>query len=62
VVTFYSNLLTRLLGFSLLPYPSESDPLGAHDIAQALNMTPDTREHIEKALQDTLGKIQESYK
>jgi HD-like signal output (HDOD) protein len=62
VVTYYSNLLTRKMGFSLLPYPDAPGPLGAHDLAQALNMTPETRDKIEKSLRDTLSKIQESYK
>jgi HD-like signal output (HDOD) protein/CheY-like chemotaxis protein len=62
VVTYYSNLLTRKMGLSLLPCPEGPDPLGAHDFAQALNMTPETRDKIEKSLRDTLSKIQESYK
>lgn len=61
VVTYYSNLLTRKMGFSLLPYPSEIDPLGRHDIAQALNMSPDVRNKVEAHLQETIKKIQESY-
>jgi HD-like signal output (HDOD) protein/CheY-like chemotaxis protein len=62
VVTYYSNLLTRKMGLSLLPCPEGPDPLGAHDFAQAMNMTPETRDKIEKSLRDTLSKIQESYK
>ena len=62
VVTYYSNLLTRKMGLSLLPYTEGPDPLGAHDFAQALNMTPETRDKIEISLRDTLSKVQESYK
>ena len=62
VVTYYSNLLTRKMGLCLLPYPEGPDPLGTHDLAQALNMTPETRDKIEKSLRNTLSKIQESYR
>jgi HD-like signal output (HDOD) protein len=39
VVTFFSNQMTRLMGFSLLPYDQQEDFLGHHEIAQALNMS-----------------------
>jgi HD-like signal output (HDOD) protein len=61
VVTFFSNQMTRLMGFSLLPYDQQEDFLGHHEIAQALNMNPDVRQRIETALRETLRKIQDSY-
>lgn len=61
VVTFFSNQMTRLMGFSLLPYDQQEDFLGRHEIAQALNMNPDVRQRIEAALRETVRKIQDSY-
>ncbi len=61
VVTFFSNQMTRLMGFSLLPYDQQEDFLGHHEIAQALNMSPDVRQRIEIALRETVRKIQDSY-
>lgn len=61
VVTFFSNLLTRKMGFSLLPYPENEDPLSGHEIAQALNMSPDVRERIETRLHETVQKIKQSF-
>ncbi|MFW6255751.1 MAG: HDOD domain-containing protein [Candidatus Sumerlaeota bacterium] len=62
VVAYYSNLLTRKMGFSLKEYPKDRDPLGGHDIAQALNMSPDVRDRVEKSLRETVDKIRESYR
>ncbi len=61
VVTFFSNQMTRLMGFSLLPYDQQEDFLGHHEIAQALNMSPDVRQRVEVALRETVRKIQDSY-
>jgi HD-like signal output (HDOD) protein len=61
VVTYYSNLLTRKMGFSLREYPP-ADPLNGHDLAQALNMSPDVRDRVEASLSETVQKIRESFR
>lgn len=48
-VTYFSNLLTRKIGFSLVPY--DGDPLSSKTLADALNRTADTRENFEISLQ-----------
>lgn len=60
VVTYYSNLLTRKLDFSLEPHVEEI--YNNHQIAQALNMDDDTRGEIEKQVAETVHKISESYR
>jgi HD-like signal output (HDOD) protein len=61
VVTFFSNLLTRKLGFSLMEYDKDTDPLEHHEIAQALNMSPTVRTRVEETMRVTVQKIKESY-
>jgi HD-like signal output (HDOD) protein len=56
VVTYFSNLLTRKAGFSLVPY--EEDLMTRDGLADALNMSPQARADIEQ----TLGKTTESIK
>jgi len=59
VVTYYSNALTRKLGYSLVAH----DPaiLNSHDLAQALNLTDELRERIERSSQQLIERIKESY-
>jgi len=59
VVTYFSNLLTRKLGYSLVPY--ESPLLDSEILARALNMTAETRHLLEKTLSGQISKIRESY-
>ena len=59
VVTYFSNLLTRKMGFSLLE--NDEALLNRHEIAQALNMDSSTREKIEKELEATVSKIGDSF-
>ncbi|HBF33007.1 TPA: hypothetical protein DDW35_00450 [Candidatus Sumerlaeota bacterium] len=61
VVTFFSNLMTRKMGFGLLPYPADTDPLQHHEVAQALNMDEAARTRIKLELGETLKKVKESY-
>lgn len=58
VVTYFSNLLARKIGFSLVPY--DGDPLSSKALADALNMTPDTRENFEISLRAITEKIKQS--
>jgi HD-like signal output (HDOD) protein len=59
VVTHYSNLLTRKVGFSLRVHDEAT--LGNRQIAQALNMSDQARDQILQDLEATVGKIRESY-
>ena len=59
VVTYYSNALTRKLGYSLVQH----DPaiLSNHDLAQALNLNDTIGEKIEQAAQAMIDRIKKSY-
>ncbi|HUT25878.1 MAG TPA: HDOD domain-containing protein [Sumerlaeia bacterium] len=59
VVTYYSNLLTRKLGFSLRLHDEAA--LGSHQIAQALNMSDQARDQILQDVEATVGKLRASY-
>jgi HD-like signal output (HDOD) protein len=63
VVTYFSNLLTRKLGYSLVPY--SEDLLGNKILARALNMTTGTRylleENMERLVQDIRKAFQISF-
>jgi len=58
VVTYFSNLLTRKSGFSLVPH--EEDLLTKESLADALNMSPEARADIEEILEKTTRSIKES--
>ena len=58
LVTYFSNLLTRKVNFSLLPY--EGDPLSDRTLANALNMPPKRREEFERTIKEITSKIQRS--
>ena len=55
VVTFFSNLIARKIGFSLVPY--EGDPLSNKDLADVLNMRPEVQDEIEGSISDLTDKI-----
>jgi HD-like signal output (HDOD) protein/DNA-binding response OmpR family regulator len=59
VVTYFSNLLTRKLGYSLLPY--EGNPLNSQDLAEALNMNEGMRLTLESSLREIVDKIRMTY-
>ncbi len=59
VVTYYSNLLTRKLGFSLVEHVENI--YNNKQIAQALNMDDKIRGDIEKIVQETVTQIRESF-
>jgi putative nucleotidyltransferase with HDIG domain len=58
IVTYFSNLLTRKVGFSLLPY--EGDPLSNKALADALNMSGETRDAFEVSIRVMTDKIKTS--
>lgn len=58
IVTYFSNLLTRKIGLSLVPY--DGDPLSSKALADALNMTNETRENFEISLRVITEKIKQS--
>jgi HD-like signal output (HDOD) protein/CheY-like chemotaxis protein len=58
VVTFFSNLLTRKLGFSLVPYVG--DPLTNNGLVTALNLSRRTINEIELAVLETIENIRQS--
>ncbi|MFP4581353.1 MAG: HDOD domain-containing protein [Candidatus Sumerlaeia bacterium] len=58
VVTYYSNILTRKLGFSLVPY--EGNPLSNRQLAEALNMDSKTRDALEEQMRVVTDRIQKS--
>ncbi|HNY26110.1 MAG TPA: HDOD domain-containing protein [Candidatus Sumerlaeota bacterium] len=58
VVTFFSNLLTRKLGFSLVPYVG--DPLTNNGLVTALNLSRRTINDIELAVLETIENIRQS--
>ncbi len=58
VVTFFSNLLTRKLGFSLVPYVG--DPLANSGLVTALNLSRRTINEIELAVLEIIENIRQS--
>ncbi len=58
LVTYFSNLLTRKSGFSLIPY--QGDPLADQELATALNMSPQKRTQFEKTIKEITSKIMRS--
>ncbi len=58
LVTYFSNMLTRKVGFSLIPY--QGDPISDHELANALNMTPQRRKQFEKTIKEITSKIMRS--
>jgi putative nucleotidyltransferase with HDIG domain len=58
IVTYYSNVLTRKLGFSLVPY--EGNPLSNRQLAEALNMDPEIRDDLEDSMKTITDRIQKS--
>ncbi len=58
VVTFFSNLLTRKLGFSLVPYVG--DPLTNSGLVTALNLSRRTINDIELAVLEIIENIRQS--
>lgn len=59
VVTYFANLLTRKVGFSLVPY--REGQLENSELAEALNITTGTRLLMEKQLEALVKQIQGSY-
>jgi HD-like signal output (HDOD) protein/ActR/RegA family two-component response regulator len=59
IVTYYSNLLTRKLGYSLVPW--RADLLDNRELSAALNMTPGARYALEENLTEMVEQIKESY-
>jgi HD-like signal output (HDOD) protein len=59
VVTYFSNLLARKIGYSLVPY--EEDLLSNKVLTQALNMSIGTRYMLEERLEHLVQDIQKSF-
>lgn len=59
VVTYFSNLIARKLGYSLVPY--DVDLLSNKVLAETLNMSAGTQLILEKKLADQVGNIKNSY-
>jgi HD-like signal output (HDOD) protein len=57
--TYYSNLLTRKLGYSLDSFDSQQDNL--EKAASYLKLTPDQSQEFETVLGDTIHKIKGSF-
>jgi HD-like signal output (HDOD) protein len=63
IVTYFSNLLTRKLGFSLVPYHPDlihGDLLENQRLADALNMSPEMRLELEASLREITARISKS--
>lgn len=58
IVTYFSNLLSRKLGYSLLPY--EGDPLSDRELARALNLSTPMREKFQEKMKQTTDRIRRS--
>ena len=58
IVTYFSNLLSRKVGFSLHAY--EGDPLSDESLASALNMDTGILDELEESLRETTDKIMQS--
>ncbi len=58
IVSYFSNLLTRKIGLSLVPY--DGDPLSDKVLADALNMTQEMRDEFEETLVKITDKIKQS--
>ena len=59
IVTYFSNLLTRKVGMSLVPY--REGQVERTELAEALNMTTGTRLLLEKKMEAMVKKIQAGY-
>ncbi len=59
VVTYYSNLLSRKIGLSLMPHVEEL--LDNKQIAQSLNMSDEARTSITDTMMNMVDKIRDSY-
>lgn len=58
VVTYYSNLVTRKLGYSMIPY--DADLLSNRDLIRALNVPGDTMKRMELSVKQMAIKIEQS--
>lgn len=58
VATYFANLLTRKAGYSLVPH--EPGLLDNRELANALNMTDQMRDDIEKSIADVTERIRQS--
>lgn len=59
VVTYFSNILSRKIGYSLVPYDPQND--SDERLAEVLNITPGTRLLLEDHLKELVGRIRKSY-
>ena len=59
IVTYFSNLLTRKIGYSLVPW--ESNPMDDQEMAEALNMTEGVRLRLESNLEMMVEKIKQAF-
>ncbi|MBN1868678.1 HDOD domain-containing protein [Candidatus Sumerlaeota bacterium] len=59
IVTYFSNLLSRKLGYSLVPY--DGDPLSDHRLAEALNVNQGMRLALEDNIIQLVEKIRETF-
>ena len=58
-MTYYTNVLSRKLGYSLVEY--DATLLSNHELAQALNLSEELGAKIEQSSEELIARIKESY-